>query len=122
MAWCSTCIAGQLSLTGCAFCIQGGASTQRGPLSGALSRPGQTWKGRGCALHITASVVPKGVRVACVCSALDAASEGVVQSALERLMAGRTTLVIAHRLSTIRNANSIAVVQVRARLHPLRST
>ena len=45
-------------------------------------------------------------------SALDATSEGVVQSALERLMVGRTTLVIAHRLSTIRNADSIAVVQV----------
>ena len=50
------------------------------------------------------------------CSALDAASEGVVQSALERLMRRRTTLVIAHRLSTIRNADCIAVVQVHSLL------
>ena len=52
------------------------------------------------------------------CSALDATSEAVVQSALERLMARRTTLVIAHRLSTIRNADAIAVLQVGILLHP----
>jgi ABC-type multidrug transport system fused ATPase/permease subunit len=34
-----------------------------------------------------------------------------VQSALERLMRGRTTLVIAHRLSTIINADLIVVVE-----------
>ncbi|KAK9861269.1 hypothetical protein WJX84_002505 [Apatococcus fuscideae] len=44
-------------------------------------------------------------------SALDATSEQVVQQALERVMAGRTTLVIAHRLSTIQGADNIAVVQ-----------
>lgn len=43
-------------------------------------------------------------------SALDTASEKEVQVALERLMAGRSSLVIAHRLSTIRNANRIAVL------------
>lgn len=43
-------------------------------------------------------------------SALDSESEHLVQQALERLMADRTTLVIAHRLSTIRNADLIAVV------------
>ena len=43
-------------------------------------------------------------------SALDAESERVVQDALDRLMAGRTTVVVAHRLSTIRQAHSIAVV------------
>ncbi|KFM27090.1 ABC transporter B family member 4 [Auxenochlorella protothecoides] len=43
-------------------------------------------------------------------SALDAESEAVVQEALDRLMANRTTIVVAHRLSTIRHANSIAVV------------
>ena len=45
-------------------------------------------------------------------SALDAASERVVQAALDKLLAQRkrTTLVIAHRLSTIRNADKIAVL------------
>ena len=43
-------------------------------------------------------------------SALDAQSEQVVQTALDRLAAGRTTLVIAHRLSTIRGADKIVVM------------
>jgi subfamily B ATP-binding cassette protein MsbA len=43
-------------------------------------------------------------------AALDAASEDLVMSALERLMAGRTTFIIAHRLSTIRNADQIVVL------------
>ncbi|MGO4880425.1 MAG: ABC transporter ATP-binding protein [Bryobacteraceae bacterium] len=42
---------------------------------------------------------------------LDAASEKLVFDALDRLMAGRTSIVIAHRLSTIRNAGIIYVVQ-----------
>ncbi|CAL9226803.1 unnamed protein product [Arabidopsis halleri] len=42
-------------------------------------------------------------------SALDAVSERLVQSALNRLMKDRTTLVIAHRLSTVQSANQIAV-------------
>ncbi len=44
-------------------------------------------------------------------SALDAASEAAVQDALDRLTAGRTTLVIAHRLATVRNADKIVVMQ-----------
>ncbi|MCX7897682.1 MAG: lipid A export permease/ATP-binding protein MsbA [Rhodocyclaceae bacterium] len=44
-------------------------------------------------------------------SALDAESERQVQTALERLMRGRTTLVIAHRLSTIENADRIVVLE-----------
>jgi ATP-binding cassette, subfamily B, bacterial MsbA len=44
-------------------------------------------------------------------SALDTESERLVQEAIEKLMAGRTTLVIAHRLSTIRGADKIVVVQ-----------
>jgi subfamily B ATP-binding cassette protein MsbA len=43
-------------------------------------------------------------------SALDTESEALVQEALERLMANRTTLIVAHRLSTIRRADHIAVV------------
>lgn len=43
-------------------------------------------------------------------SALDSESEMLVQQALERLMADRTTLVIAHRLSTIKNADLICVL------------
>ena len=43
-------------------------------------------------------------------SALDNESEQLVQVALDRLMAGRMTLMIAHRLSTTRNADYIAVV------------
>ncbi|WP_424984453.1 ABC transporter ATP-binding protein [Microbulbifer sp. S227A] len=43
-------------------------------------------------------------------SALDAQSEKVVQSALDRLAGGRTSLVIAHRLSTIINADKIIVM------------
>ena len=44
-------------------------------------------------------------------SALDAQSERLVQTALERLMQGRTTLVIAHRLATIRDADKILVLE-----------
>ena len=43
-------------------------------------------------------------------SALDTKSEALVQAALERLSANRTTLVIAHRLSTIRAADQILVL------------
>ena len=43
-------------------------------------------------------------------SALDSESERLVQSALERLMRGRTTLIIAHRLATVLKADRIIVV------------
>ena len=43
-------------------------------------------------------------------SALDTASEALVQEALERTMAGRTTVVIAHRLSTIVHADRVLVL------------
>jgi subfamily B ATP-binding cassette protein MsbA len=43
-------------------------------------------------------------------SSLDAESEALVQDALDRLMAGRTTVVIAHRLSTVIRADGILVL------------
>jgi subfamily B ATP-binding cassette protein MsbA len=43
-------------------------------------------------------------------SSLDSDSETEVQTALEKLMKGRTVFVIAHRLSTVRNANRIVVL------------
>ncbi len=44
-------------------------------------------------------------------SALDSESEALVASALQNLMAGRTTVVIAHRLSTVRRADRIVVLE-----------
>jgi ATP-binding cassette subfamily B protein len=44
-------------------------------------------------------------------SALDTVSERLIQSALERLMEGRTTIAIAHRLSTILRADRILVYE-----------
>jgi ATP-binding cassette subfamily B protein len=44
-------------------------------------------------------------------SSLDAESETLVQSALERLMGGRTTLVIAHRLATVLSCDRILVIE-----------
>ena len=43
-------------------------------------------------------------------SALDSVTESKIQSALDALAVGRTTLIIAHRLSTIRSASRILVV------------
>jgi subfamily B ATP-binding cassette protein MsbA len=44
-------------------------------------------------------------------SALDSEAERAIQTALERLKHGRTTLVIAHRLSTIVGADLIVVLE-----------
>lgn len=44
-------------------------------------------------------------------SALDTRSERMIQSALEQVMEGRTTIVIAHRLSTIESADKILVME-----------
>ena len=41
---------------------------------------------------------------------VDTVTEALIQSALERLLSGRTAVVIAHRLSTVRNADMICVI------------
>ena len=44
-------------------------------------------------------------------SSVDTQTERIIQSALARLLRGRTAFVIAHRLSTVVNADRIVVVQ-----------
>ena len=44
-------------------------------------------------------------------ASVDTATEKLIQEALERLIAGRTSFVIAHRLSTIRQADQILVLR-----------
>jgi ATP-binding cassette subfamily B protein len=43
-------------------------------------------------------------------SAVDVETEAIIQAAIDRLVAGRTTIAIAHRLSTLRRANRIVVL------------
>jgi ATP-binding cassette subfamily B protein len=55
-------------------------------------------------------------------SHLDSESEALIQDALKRVMAGRTSIVIAHRLSTILAADQILVIDrgkiVESGTHP----
>jgi ATP-binding cassette subfamily B protein len=44
-------------------------------------------------------------------SAVDTATELLVQESLEKLLAGRTTFIVAHRLSTIMSADQILVIE-----------
>ncbi len=44
-------------------------------------------------------------------SSVDTRTERMIQSALEKLLAGRTSFVIAHRLSTIRNADVVLMLK-----------
>ena len=43
-------------------------------------------------------------------SSIDPESEGIIQYAIEKLIARRTSIIIAHRLSTIRHANNVLVM------------
>jgi len=43
-------------------------------------------------------------------SSVDLRTEGLIQDALEQLMAGRTSLIIAHRLATVQRAGTILVI------------
>ena len=44
-------------------------------------------------------------------SSLDSVSESLIQSALDRIMTGRTSIVIAHRLSTVMAADKIMLLE-----------
>ncbi len=44
-------------------------------------------------------------------SSLDSVSESLIQSALDRVMQGRTSIVIAHRLSTVMAADKIMIIE-----------
>jgi ABC-type multidrug transport system fused ATPase/permease subunit len=60
-----------------------------------------------------ARVMYKGPRILVLdeaTSSVDTHTEHLIQKALEKLIAGRTSLVIAHRLSTIRHVDRIIVM------------
>lgn len=44
-------------------------------------------------------------------AAMDTETERQIQTALERLVKGRTTIMIAHRLSTLRDADKLIVIE-----------
>ena len=46
-------------------------------------------------------------------SSVDTENEAIIQQALDRLMAGRTTLILAHRLSSVIGADRILVLRRR---------
>jgi len=43
-------------------------------------------------------------------SSVDLRTEGLIQDALEKLLAGRTSLIIAHRLATVQRVHTILVI------------
>lgn len=54
---------------------------------------------------------PKMVILDEATSSVDPQSEALIQSAIQKILAGRTVIVIAHRLSTVRQCHQILVIQ-----------
>jgi ATP-binding cassette subfamily B protein len=44
-------------------------------------------------------------------SSIDSESERLIQKAIDKIIAGRTSIIIAHRLSTVRKADAIMVLE-----------
>ncbi|KAG4416086.1 hypothetical protein IFR04_010789 [Cadophora malorum] len=83
-----------------------GYDTEIGEAAGLLSG------GQKQRVAIARSIIsnPKVLLLDEATSALDPRAEGIVQAALDKVSADRTTLVIAHKLATIKNADNIAVI------------
>jgi ATP-binding cassette subfamily B (MDR/TAP) protein 1 len=83
-----------------------GYQTEVGERAGMLSG------GQRQRISIARSIIsdPKVLLLDEATSALDTKSEGIVQAALNRVSANKTTLIIAHKLATVQAADSIAVM------------